>query len=108
MRTSGYNSPQRMTSYKWLLIALCALFLLASVRAQVASLPQNETPKSPWDAPAAEMAKQIAALSGPGTVTLAVTNRSSFPNDDVPKLRRTLERELRRAGVTVREKNADC
>jgi len=97
-----------MTSYKRLLIALCALFLLASVRAQVSSLPQNQTPKSPWDAPAAELAKQIAALSGPGTVTLAVANRSSFPNDDVPKLRRTVERELRRAGVTVREKNADC
>jgi hypothetical protein len=97
-----------MTSYKRLLVALVALCVLASARAQVASLPQNEAPKSPWDAPAAELARQIAALSGPGTVTLAVTNRSSFPSDDVPKLRRMLERELRRTGVTVRDKNADC
>lgn len=109
MKSTGYNSPQRMTFSNRLLVALLALLVLTSVRAlNAAPLQQNEPPKSPWDAPATELARQIAALSGPGTVTLVLTNRSSFPNDDVPKIRRVLERELRRAGVIVRDKNADC
>ncbi len=112
MKLAGYNSPQRMTSSNRLLVAIFALVIAASVcTANTCSAQENtghDSVKSQWDAPAADLAKQIAALSGPGTVTLAVTNRSSFPADDVPKLRRALQRELRSAGVVVREKNADC
>jgi len=60
-----------------------------------------------WDAPSADLARQIAALTGPGTITLLVANRSSIASDDVPIIRRALERELRSAGVLVRAKDAD-
>lgn len=60
-----------------------------------------------WDTPSAEFAKQIAALTGPGTITLTITNRSSLSNDDVGEIRRDLERELRSAGLSVRAKDAD-
>ena len=50
-----------------------------------------------WDTPSAEFAKQIAALTGPGTITLTITNRSSLSNDDVGEIRRD-----RRTRVAIR------
>ncbi len=96
-----------MTSYNRLLVLLLALCLLASARGLNGS-PQHPPHPTKWDLPSAELAKQIAALAGPGTITLAVANRSTIPADEVPAIRRTLERELRSAGLAVREKNADC
>ena len=97
MRPQEYNSPQRMTSFNRLLAWSIALLLSIS-----SALALNT-----WDAPSADLARQIAALTGPGTVTLVVTNRSSLASDDVPIIRRALERELRSAGVIVRAKDAD-
>ncbi len=96
MRVPGYNSPQRMTFFYrwlvWIIVVLC----IASAQAL-----------SSWDSPSADFAKQIAALSGPGTVTLTVSNRSDLSNDEVAAIRRAIERELRSAGLTVRTKDAD-
>ncbi len=96
MKLPGYNSPQRMTSYNRLLVSILALLILPSAHAV-----------NTWDSPSADLAKQIAGLTGPGTITLAIANRSSIPGDEVPMIRRALERELRSAGLVVREKNAD-
>jgi hypothetical protein len=60
-----------------------------------------------WDPSATELAKQIAALTGPGTITLVVTNHSALSSDDATTIRHAVERELRAAGVTMRAKNAD-
>lgn len=97
MRAAGYNSPKRMTSYKRLPVWVLALACLAS--AQVTSR---------WDAPCVALATQIAALNGPGTITLSVTNRSSLPDNELPAIRKAIERNLRAAGVTVRQKDADA
>jgi hypothetical protein len=94
MRVPGYNSPQRMTSNRllpWILALLC-----------LPALASNS-----WDSPSADFAKQIAALTGPGIITLSITNRSTLSDDDVLAIRRTLERELRSAGLSVRGKDAD-
>jgi hypothetical protein len=80
--------------------------LLAWSIALLLSIPSALALNS-WDSPSADLARQIAALTGPGTITLVVTNRSSVASDDLPVIRRALERELRSAGVIVRAKDAD-
>jgi len=107
MSVRGYNSPQRMTSYPRLLVSLLALWLVSSACALIGSAQQVQHPTK-WDSPTADLAKQIAALNGPGTITLVITNRSAIPADDVPAIRRALERELRSSGNVVRERDADC
>lgn len=97
MTAREYNSPQRMTSLTRLLAWSIALLLSIS-----SALALNS-----WDSPSADLARQIAALTGPGTITLTVLNRSSLASDDVPVIRRALERELRSVGVIVHAKNAD-
>ena len=74
----------------------CLLALLCLAHAQTT-----------WDSPSADLAKQIAALTGPGTITLTITNRSTIATDDLPEIRKSLERELRSAGLTIRTKDAD-
>jgi hypothetical protein len=54
-----------------------------------------------WSGPATELAKAIAAASGPGTITLAVENASSIPKDQVPDIQRAIEAQLRTSGVRV-------
>lgn len=96
MRVPGYNSPQRMTPTTRLLALFVALSCISPAHALTT-----------WDSPSADLAKQIAAITGPGTITLVVKNRSSLSSDDVPVIRRALERELRSAGVVVRARDAD-
>lgn len=95
MTPSDYNSP-RMTSFKrllfWMIVLLCSALAHAL---------------NTWDAPAAEFAKQIASLTGPGTITLTFTNRSALSTDDATAIHNAVERELRSAGVTVRAKDAN-
>jgi hypothetical protein len=94
MRAAGYNSRQTMSFYKGLL----GLVLVLSAGAQAATS---------WDPSAAQLAKEIAAIAGPGTASLTIRNSSSIPNDDVPQIRKTLELQLRDAGVQLRgEENA--
>jgi len=50
---------------------------------------------------ARQLAARIAAVTGPGTVTLDVTNRSSLDEKSVREVRTTLQGELRLQGVRV-------
>ena len=77
-------------------LLLCLLALLGIAHAQTA-----------WDSPSSALAKQISALIGPGTITLTIANRSTIAPDDLPVIRKSLERELRSAGIAVRAKDAD-
>lgn len=95
MTPSDYNS-RRMISFKRLLFWMIAL--LCSSLAQALNT---------WDAPAADFARQIATITGPGTITLTVNNRSALSNDDATAIRHAIERELRSAGITIRVKDAD-
>jgi hypothetical protein len=54
-----------------------------------------------WEQPAAELAKQIAALSGPGPARLVIRNESSLAGGEIPAIRRLLERDLRGYGVVA-------
>jgi hypothetical protein len=52
-----------------------------------------------WDAPAAQLAEQIATLLGPGQAQLDLTNRSTIPPSEIPAIRKSLEDALRSHGV---------
>jgi hypothetical protein len=71
--------------------------LLVVLTALVCLLPAAHAAN--WDQPAADLAKQIAALTGPGPARLILRNDSSLAATDVPVIRRLLERSLRSFGV---------
>ncbi len=79
----------------WVLAAMSARGVGAQ---QQAAIPVN----TQWATPAADLAKQIAALAGPGPATLSVTNASQITADQVAPIRRLLEADLRAGGVGVR------
>lgn len=90
MERARYNPPQQMNFRARLLVAAAALaFLLPG------ALAAN------WEQPSADLARQIAALAGPGPVQLTVENRSSLSPNEIPLIRRMLERDLRAYGVLV-------
>jgi hypothetical protein len=88
MRAAGYNPRQRMISLRPPLLLMFALVFLFPAQAS-----------SIWNNPSDELAKQIAAIAGPGPAKLIVKNRSSIPTEQIPAIRRTLERDLRSYGV---------
>jgi hypothetical protein len=52
-----------------------------------------------WEQPASDLARQIAALTGPGPSRLVLQNASTLPAGEIPVIRRLLEQDLRRLGV---------
>jgi hypothetical protein len=52
-----------------------------------------------WEQPASDLARQIAALTGPGPARVIIQNASTLPAGEIPVIRRLLEQELRRLGV---------
>lgn len=88
MTRARYNPPQQMSFRHWLLLAAAAL-LVAAVTVRAAT----------FDAPAAELARQIAALAGPGPARLVILNNSSLPVAEIPAIRQALVRDLRSQGV---------
>lgn len=95
MRAARYNPPQRMIFRPWFVVVRAArlsVFALCMVAAAQAAT---------WDEPAASLAKQIAALSGPGSVKLILENKSTVAAAEVPVIRGLLERDLRGLGVVA-------
>jgi hypothetical protein len=91
-----YNSRESM-KFCYLLLGLA----LALGNCGIASAAIDPT------APAAELAKRIAALSGPGPAKLVVKNRSSLKAEQVAEIRKLLERDLRGLGVIAEESGAE-
>jgi hypothetical protein len=52
-----------------------------------------------WEQPALDLARQIAALTGPGPARLILENASTLPASEIPVIRRLLEQDLHRLGV---------
>lgn len=88
MKSAGYNPPQRIMRMKcWAVVVVLTACLTPMTRA------------ANWEQPASDMARQIAALSGPGPVKLVIRNESSLAAAELPAIRRMLERDLRGYGV---------
>jgi hypothetical protein len=86
--SARYNPPQRMIFRPRFVVAAALLCLLAQAHAA-----------GPWEQPAADLARQIAALTGPGPARLVIRNNSSLPAGEIPAIRLLLERDLRGYGV---------
>jgi len=59
-----------------------------------------------WAQPASQLARDIAAITGPGTVTFEARNISSLTADNVPVIKRDVTNALRDSGVRVVLSNA--
>ncbi|HEX3572069.1 MAG TPA: hypothetical protein VHU44_14725, partial [Acidobacteriaceae bacterium] len=59
-----------------------------------------------WEQPAADLAKQIASLSGPGPAKLILRNNSGLAAAEVSTIQRLLERDLRGLGVIAGNKES--
>jgi hypothetical protein len=90
MKSAGYNPPQRMIYKRSFWPVVVALMLL---------LPAARAAN--WEQPAGDLAKQIAALAGPGSVKLTIRNDSSLASSEIPGIRKLLERDLRGFGVVA-------
>jgi hypothetical protein len=90
MKSAGYNPPQRMIYKRSFWPVVVALMLL---------LPAAHAAN--WEQPVGDLAKQIAALAGPGSVKLTIRNDSSLASGEIPAIRKLLERDLRGFGVVA-------
>ena len=93
MMQARYNPPQRMIFRPGFVVVAAALIAVFS-----ACLPPAAYAAT-WDEPAATLAHQIAALTGPGQAKLVVANSSTLAAAEVPVIRQLLERDLRGFGV---------
>jgi hypothetical protein len=86
-----YNSRQYMTPGKRLLLLMAVAIASGACPVAQAAMDASQ--------PAAELAKKIAAISGPGLAKVIVNNRSSLTAEEVVEIRKLLERDLRGLGV---------
>ena len=88
MFIASYNSRNFMTRKHTWLGAVLVLSLALSVPAA-----------AQWTEPIARLAREIAAITGPGTASISIRNISSLPGDQVPAIQRDLQNQLVSAGV---------
>jgi hypothetical protein len=100
MMTARYNlrDPMNYARRLTMRLSVCLWLVLAGVAWGQAA--------DSWTAPATELARQIAALTGPGAITLNVRNESSIAASDVPVIRQKLQVALGALGVTIRNQTA--
>jgi hypothetical protein len=98
MTATGYNRRHPMKSSR---LRAWASAWLACTGLLLAWTPVSRAAE-PWDAPATELAHQIAVLTGPGAIALTLRNNSSIPVDQIPAIRRSLLNALSALGVTAR------
>jgi hypothetical protein len=94
-----YNSRQYMTSGKRLLLLMTVAIASGACPVAQAAMDASQ--------PAAELAKKIAAISGPGPAKVTVNNRSSLTAEEVVEIRKQLERDLRGLGVISQARAGD-
>ena len=92
MKNAGYNSPvPHMVSFSSRCLAVLSALLALSVSAIA----------SDWSAPVRQLAQKIAAVTGPGAVSLQVVNRSSLSKADVDSIRMGLGEQLTATGARL-------
>jgi hypothetical protein len=99
MMTARYNLRDPMKDARRLTMRLVCLWGLLACVAWGQAVDN-------WTAPATELARQIAALTGPGSISLSVRNDSSIAASDVPVIWQRLQAGLSALGVTVRNQAA--
>jgi hypothetical protein len=98
MRRPIYNSDIPKAIWKsanrayWQVFGLCCAFLLPS-------LLSGTSFAADWSTAEQQLAKQIAAVTGPGTVSLTVENRSSLGRRDSDMVQNGLRSSLEQSGI---------
>jgi hypothetical protein len=95
MSLAGYNPRHTMTTGTWKLSAVLACLLTMATLSSAAE----------WDEGTAALARNIASISGPGTISLDIKNSSSLPAEKIPEIRRSLEAHLQSSGIRVADTN---
>lgn len=99
-KSAGYNRRHTMkSSLRHKAQFVTVLWLLTGFVARCRASDTN-------DAAAADLARQIAAITGPGVISLDVRNESAIPNDELDPIRRTLRADLSNLGVTARDRTS--
>ncbi len=80
---------------------LALLCTLAGHALTAQQFPNVPLVSSGWDQPAASLSIQIAAILGPGQVSLSIRNISSIPSADVPSIRRLFEQDLKARSISL-------
>jgi len=65
------------------------------------SLPLDCMAAGPWDSPAADFANRIAAITGPGSISLSVRNASALDANQVRVVQSAVTSQLRRNGLKI-------
>ncbi len=103
LQAARYNQPNRQMESRSeivLRLDLSALFLLTNLFLLSLLFPSNLYASNLGDT-ARQLADRIAAASGPGSVALDVTNRSSLDDKSVHEVRSALQAQLRVQGVSM-------
>src|SRR5512147_580510 len=93
MKRANYNRVHSMKTSSRL--RACGCLLLIALLFATSLFAAN------WTGPVTDLAKTIAAASGPGAITLAVVNSSSVPKDQVTEIQHAIEVQLRTSGVRI-------
>ena len=94
MQRPRYNPRKPMISVRRLLRIALAVACIGAVFARADAAADRTQP-------VADLARQIAAFAGPGPAKLTMRNLSSLNAEEVPFIRKMLERDLRGYGIHV-------
>jgi hypothetical protein len=94
MRSTGYNPRKQMIVCRRVLVLVVVATWMGAALFCAEAEPNLEQP-------VADLAKQIAAIAGPGPVKLTIQNMSSLNADELPNIRTRLEHDLNGYGVIV-------
>ena len=92
---AGYNPRHTMTTATWKFSAVVTCLLTLATLSTAAE----------WDEGTAALARNIASISGPGTMALDIKNSSSLPAEKISEIRRSLEAQLQSSGIRVADTN---
>ena len=94
MHTARYNPRKHMIACRRVPALMLAVLWIAAAACHAQAAGN-------WEQPAADLAKQIAAIAGPGPAKLTLSNQSSLSAEEPPSIRRLLERDLRGYGILI-------
>ena len=98
MTTAGYNRRHCMKRSRRFTAQLAACFFLLLAWTPLCLAGDDV------DTASADLARQIAGLTGPGVISLTIRNNSSMAADEIPVVQRALINGLSNLGVNVRER----
>jgi hypothetical protein len=105
MRAAGYNS-RKSSLHRDVLVIVSRSLRHTCVLAAFAFAFAGVCAAANWSSPAQELARKIAAITGPGAAFVSIENQSSLSASDIADFRRELFEQLRTVGIRPTERPA--